>query len=140
MPCYAVRTLQQEEIANAAARAELRGERVGKSFQGRLGEDERRENPLAGRGVGYFLGVGILVVATGRCVSTFMLEMMMVVDWRTYPLPSSLALREKMIAKENMIAEENIFAEMGIDVGIRIIVVVVSVVCAQVYGRMKSKR
>ena len=52
---------------------------------------------------------------------------------KPYPLPSSLALREKVVAKENMIAEENIFAGMGIDVEIKIIVVVVSVVCAQVY-------
>jgi hypothetical protein len=58
---------------------------------------------------------------------------MMASDRRTYPLPSSLALREKMIAKENMIAEENIVAEVGIDAEIRIIVVGVEVVCVQVY-------
>lgn len=40
----------------------------------------------------------------------------------TYPLPSSLALREKMLAKENMIAEENIVAGVGIDAVIRIMI------------------
>lgn len=78
---------------------------------------------MAGRGV-EFCWVEILVVATMRCVSTLMVVAvrMMSLDWRTYPLPSSLALREKMLAKENMVAEENIFAEVGIDAVIRIIV------------------
>ena len=51
-----------------------------------------------------------------------------------------------MIAEENLIAEENMIAGMGIDVEIRIIVVVLKVVCAQVYveltrnvDRLKSR-
>ena len=57
-----------------------------------------------------------------RYVSTLRLVVMISLDWRTYPLPSSLASRERMVAKENMIAEENIVAEVGIDAEIRIIV------------------
>lgn len=68
------------------------------------------------------------------------LVMMVGVNWSTYPLPSSLALLEKMVAKENMIAEENIFAGVRIDAGIGIIVVVKGVVCAQVCCRLNSKR
>lgn len=69
----------------------------------------------------FFFGVVLLVVATGRCVSILML-VMMTGDRETYPLPSSLALREKMVAKENMIDEENIVAEVSIDAEIRIVV------------------
>ena len=61
-------------------------------------------------------------------------------DWRTYPLPSSLALREKMLAKENMIAEENIVAEVGIDAVVRIIVVGVGSCLRSGVCRMNSKR
>lgn len=99
----------------------MRGERVGEKVQGRLGRDERREKSIDRQGSGDCC-FGSLVVATRRCVSAVILEMMMINDRRTYPLPSSLASREKMVAKENMIAEENIVAEVGIDAEIRIIV------------------
>ena len=66
--------------------------------------------------------VGSLVVATGKIFVSVTILVDGGFDWKTYPLPSSLALREKMLAKENMIAEENIVAEVGIDAEIRIIV------------------
>ena len=75
-----------------------------------------------------------------RCVSTLMLAVRISLDGRTYPLPSSLALREKMLAKENMIAEENIVAEVGIDAVIRIIIAGVESCSGLDVCRIKSKR
>jgi hypothetical protein len=73
-----------------------------------------------------------VVAAGGRCVSAALV--VRIVEWETYPLPSSLALLE------------NIVAEMRIDAVIRIIVAVVGIACAEVYvdwtrnvGRRKSR-
>ena len=83
-------------------------------------EEMREERSSIGRQGSGVCWVGVLVVATTKYVSTLMLLVMMSLYWKTYPLPSSLALREKMLAKENMIDEENIVVKMGIDAVIRI--------------------
>ena len=94
---------------------------------------------MAGRGV-ELVFVGGLVVATGKIFVSVTILVDGGFDWKTYPLPSSLALREKMLAKENMIAEENIVAGVGIDAVIRIIVADVGCCLRSGICRINSKR